>query len=251
MLAKNCWKIYKGCENNSMMGLDIVTKKNNVSNAQLKRWVRESLRNGCETIEEINGYLIHRYGIKVKNSKNFEFAGAVRKMIPWIVDILDKKYEDSGKMGKERGEKLSFIVRSKDFLMEMGDGSDKFYKIGHIRVAGAIRRTLQLNGVNIVAFKYNRIGYYEFRALTDDDVLTIEEKSRKNSQKSVCKEMVKIVCHNGINNEDANSLWKDIGFVKNIGNCSFDEKKIESDIQRKKDLLMFGNVKDGMALLFD
>lgn len=236
-------KINDILEGRGMMKLEVVSNEN-VDEKRLRTWVREAVKAGCESIEELNGYLLHRYGIRVKTANKVNFSPAIKKMIPWIIEQLDKKYEAGNS-------ELSFAVKSDQFLLEMGKGSRRFIEIGYIRVAASIRKTLQFEGININCKKKDGEKFYIFSALTDDDVIFIESRDAKNQQTSACRKIAKEVCNNKVHNDDDDSLWKDAEFIKKIGKCDFDVDKIEDKAKKEKKRLIAIDIANGFNLLFD
>jgi hypothetical protein len=225
-----------------MTELEVITKFDDIPKDVIKGWLRDAVKNRCETIEEINGYIMYRYDVRISYSKRIEFASAVRKMVPFILDEMDRRYGE--------GKDLNFIVKSTDFLLAMGEGSRKFAKIGYIKVSNNIRQILLKEGINIHVFTKKHIGYYLFRALTDDDVKTLEERYRKNSKKMVCRQMTRKICDQKIHGEDDESVWNDAEFIRNIGRCTFSVERIEDKVKRKKEILFYDRIRNGIELLF-
>jgi len=237
------WVRERQMVNNIMMKLQIIGDEKNVDDKRVRTWIRESIKAGCETIEEINGYLMHRYGIRVRTANKISYAPAIKEMIPWIIEQIDKRYEE--------GKELSFAIKSDEFLLEMGKGNRKYIEIGYIRVAASIRKTLQFQGININCVKREGTKFYIFSALTDEDVSFIENRDIRNQQTFACRKIAREVCRNKVYNDDDDSVWKNVGFIKKIGKCDFDVGKVEKKVKKEKEKLLKDRIRDGFLLLFD
>ena len=179
-----------------------------------------------------------------------EFRPCVLKIIPEIIDILDKQ--------NEAGKGLAFKVETEHFLLNLGCGSRIFADMDYRHVARNIKTTLRSEGVDIYykteykgKYGEKQENFYIIKALTDEDVNIIENENIERRQKSLCKTMAKEICYNKVHNEDNNSVWKDANFIKRIGCCEFDVNKVEERAKKEKEKLISHNIKNGLRLLFE
>ena len=257
----------------------IVKGKNREERKEVKKMavlIRSAFRNGCEYREEIYGYIIDMYFIdrkkellkkqrdekqrdemQINNNKEHDgrgrmralnYSDSVRRVVPEIIDELDKKFNSE--------EDMVITVVAEDFLKELGRGGRKFQDVDYLNVIGIIRRVLHQDGIEIREFygiskgDKERKKFYEIRALTDEDVINIAEKNRKSHKRVAYQSMAKEVFKNKLNNDDEDSIWNDVEFIKKIGGCSFDIDTIDERVKREMKILLPEKIENGFGLLF-
>lgn len=215
---------------------------------KIVRIMREGVKLGADCKEEIYGYVMHRHYGKIRNAMKKEYAPAIRRLIPELFQEFDKRYEE--------GKEMHFAVVASEFMLEMGQGDRKFLDIGHVKVAGSIRKTLQSEGINIncstryVGGDNEPIRYFVFKALSEEDASKIEEQDERNRRKVVCRNMARELCHHKVHSDDDDSIWNDTSFVKKIGGCAFDVEKIEDKVKKEKENLFAYKIRNGFDLMF-
>lgn len=199
--------------------------------------------------EEIYGAVMDRLdNLGTSQLPYHTYENVVNRMLPFIIDEMDKKYEEG-----LRGEKLVLTYRASDFLRELGGGRDIFLQKSIRSVVQSIREILIKHGLYLSMIQNK---YFIIKALDETEAQIIE----KRFNRKICKSVSKEVCEYRARKDDRNSngrkgsgssesIFDDIKFLEEFTDCKLQLDKIDRSVKKRKIEILKENIRDGLELL--